>query len=92
MECLGGTDDSLLKQTFRLSPRSGGWPGSPSLGETFCAARRQLQRARLARRDQRSQLTPWSVGRLTQPPLVDQGDDLVLIAELVGIDRAVMTA
>jgi hypothetical protein len=25
---LGGTADSLLKQTFRLSPRSGGWPGS----------------------------------------------------------------
>lgn len=24
----GGTADSLLKQTFRLSPRSGGWPGS----------------------------------------------------------------
>ncbi len=25
---LGGGADSLLKQTFQLSPRSGGWPGS----------------------------------------------------------------
>jgi len=31
----GGTADSLLKQTFRPSPRSGGSPASQAIGETF---------------------------------------------------------
>src|SRR3546814_14366310 len=33
----------------------------------------------------------WSVDGLVEAPLVDQGNDLVLITKLVGIDRAVMT-
>src|SRR3546814_12846507 len=33
----------------------------------------------------------WSVDGLVEAPLVDQGNDLVLITKLVGIDRAVLT-
>src|SRR3546814_3495749 len=38
----GGTADSLLKQTFRPSPRSGGWPVLLAIGEKLV---RQIGRA-----------------------------------------------
>src|SRR3546814_16420390 len=52
----GGTAESLLKQTFRPSPRSGGWTVLLAIGEKLVS--QPTTAARSARRDQR-----YKIGR-----------------------------
>src|SRR3546814_20946140 len=56
----GGTADSLLKQTFRPSPRSGGWSVLLAIGEKL--VRQPTTAARSARRDHRTRWKCRSIG------------------------------